>query len=331
MHVRFVAEKTGQLQFTSDIPEHLKTYTLRGARCQAAAGAFGYMLRQQLRVQHFYIQYNRFCFSENEQLTVMREAPLLELQFNLEAPIGYHFERLGNLSFLKSSYNIIYLPALSYELYCEKDVSYQTFSVHFHRDYLFAVASHFSAMSELLQHMRIGQASVLHRLCPAAPIEVLNIIQEILKCKYSGEVLQIYLTARITELLFLCFEQDVLPPLVTSIHLWKTDLDGIEATRRDMLENPQQAFSLAGLALKAGMNKDKLSRGFRMVVGTPLFDYLLQARMSKAKLLLLTTEFSVSDIGYEVGYQDIHSFSKAFKKFYGLSPHQYRKKFERRH
>jgi AraC-like DNA-binding protein len=65
------------------------------------------------------------------------------------------------------------------------------------------------------------------------------------------------------------------------------------------------------------------------VVGTPLLDFLIQSRMSKAKLLLLTTEFSVSAIGYEVGYQDIHSFSKAFKKFYGLSPHQYRKKFDK--
>jgi AraC-like DNA-binding protein len=77
------------------------------------------------------------------------------------------------------------------------------------------------------------------------------------------------------------------------------------------------------------MNKDKLAKGFKLVVGTPIFDYLLQARMSKAKLLLLTTEFSVTAVGYEIGYQDIHSFSKAFKKFYGLSPHQYRKKFDK--
>jgi AraC-like DNA-binding protein len=329
MPVTLVAQKSGAFQFSADIPEYLQPYVVQGSQCQAAEGSFGYILLQQLQAQQFQIQFNRYCFSNNEQINFLSREPMLELLFNLDTPISYHMEGLGNLSFLKSSYNLIYLPVIDNDSYVESNTTYQTLSVQFPFDYLASIASHFPVMNELLKKISMRQPGTLFQLCPGMPVEVLNIIHEILKGKYSGDLLQVYLTARITEMLFLCLEQQVAPASTASIRLWKSDLDGIEATRRDMLQNPHQIFNLPELALKAGMNKDKLSKGFRLVIGTHLYDYLLQARMSKARWLLLTTAYAVSAVGFEVGYQDIRSFSKAFKKYYGLSPQQYRKKFDK--
>jgi len=186
MPVTIVAEKNGVFQFTPDIPERLQSFVVKGANCQVAEGSFGYLLMQQIQAQQFQIQYNRYCFSHNEQINFNAYEPMLVLLFNLEAPAIYHMEGLGNLPFLKSSYNIIYLPALNNDIYIEKDTTYQTFSVHFPYDYLVAIASHFPAMNELLKKISLREPCSLYPLCPGVPAEVQTIIHDIIKGKYSG-------------------------------------------------------------------------------------------------------------------------------------------------
>jgi AraC-like DNA-binding protein len=46
-------------------------------------------------------------------------------------------------------------------------------------------------------------------------------------------------------------------------------------------------------------------------------------RLKKAANYLETGEFSVSEVAYMVGYNDIRYFSTSFKKQFGVSPSQY--------
>ena len=57
-------------------------------------------------------------------------------------------------------------------------------------------------------------------------------------------------------------------------------------------------------------------------------EYLMQVRMSKSKELLRTTSVPIYMVANEVGYKDQLSFSKMFKKRFGISPIEYRKKNE---
>ncbi len=52
--------------------------------------------------------------------------------------------------------------------------------------------------------------------------------------------------------------------------------------------------------------------------------YLTTMRMQKAKALLAGTDRPITDIAFEVGYNDSNYFSTAFRKHEGLSPRQYR-------
>lgn len=57
--------------------------------------------------------------------------------------------------------------------------------------------------------------------------------------------------------------------------------------------------------------------------------YLIDFRMKKAADFLVSTESSVSVISSSVGYHDQFQFSKMFKKTYGISPNEYRKKHKK--
>ena len=50
--------------------------------------------------------------------------------------------------------------------------------------------------------------------------------------------------------------------------------------------------------------------------------------MLEARRLLVYTERTISEIGYELGFSEIQSFSRFFKKEEGLSPIQFKKKYQ---
>ncbi|HQX45751.1 MAG TPA: helix-turn-helix transcriptional regulator, partial [Saprospiraceae bacterium] len=54
--------------------------------------------------------------------------------------------------------------------------------------------------------------------------------------------------------------------------------------------------------------------------GQSPYQYIKQKRMQKANELLKKQSIPLANLATEVGYSDIHSFSKAFKQFFGKAP-----------
>jgi len=60
-------------------------------------------------------------------------------------------------------------------------------------------------------------------------------------------------------------------------------------------------------------------------VGYSPHAYLIKVRLERAKELLITTSFNVSEISFAVGYENPLYFSRMFKKYTGVSPANYKK------
>jgi len=76
------------------------------------------------------------------------------------------------------------------------------------------------------------------------------------------------------------------------------------------------------------LNPAYLSRLFRKETGMSLTDYIVDRRMEKAKEALAKTNVKISDIALSVGYANFSHFSKQFKRSTGLTPQEYRKKYQ---
>lgn len=63
---------------------------------------------------------------------------------------------------------------------------------------------------------------------------------------------------------------------------------------------------------------------FKKHMGISLMKYSKKIRIDRAKVLLLTTNKSILDIGFTLGFYDQSHFSKTFKFFEGMSPSEYR-------
>jgi len=85
-------------------------------------------------------------------------------------------------------------------------------------------------------------------------------------------------------------------------------------------------ISLDLLADKLNLTPGYLSTYFKDKTGRNFSDYLNETRMSRAKRLLREPERRIQDVAAEVGYRNVNSFIRTFKKFAGMTPGEYRKK-----
>ncbi len=74
------------------------------------------------------------------------------------------------------------------------------------------------------------------------------------------------------------------------------------------------------LAKEVAMSESKLKKVFKSVYGLPPYEYYQKQRMQKARVMLLSGNYSIKDIGYTLGYSNLSNFTLAFKKVYDKLP-----------
>jgi transcriptional regulator GlxA family with amidase domain len=90
-------------------------------------------------------------------------------------------------------------------------------------------------------------------------------------------------------------------------------LEAMEAS----LEEP---LSRTHLALVAGVSERHLDRLFLAQVGTALSAYYLERRLERARQLAVQSSLSLLEIGIACGFTRASTFSKSYRRLFGVSP-----------
>lgn len=89
-------------------------------------------------------------------------------------------------------------------------------------------------------------------------------------------------------------------------------------------QNFQNDISIEEIAAHCGVNRSYFGKIFKQSVGKSPQEFLIYYRMTRAAELLKLTSLSIADVGKATGYPDQMHFSRAFRRYYGLSPSQWR-------
>ncbi|MDY3285287.1 MAG: AraC family transcriptional regulator [Eubacteriales bacterium] len=84
------------------------------------------------------------------------------------------------------------------------------------------------------------------------------------------------------------------------------------------------SISLKELALRFSVSTSTVSAAFKPVVNLNFYDYVSRLRMEKAKELLRKSELSIREICRMVGYENEYSFRRAYLRYEGITPSEYR-------
>lgn len=115
-----------------------------------------------------------------------------------------------------------------------------------------------------------------------------------------------------------------LVPVVAERVLSCADTRRLLAARRIIEDRWAEKLTLDMIARAAGLNRAKLTRGFREMFDCSVADAIAEHRLGKAGQMLLSTDLPVSSIGYRCGYLNNASFTRAFARKFGQAPTHYR-------
>ena len=90
-------------------------------------------------------------------------------------------------------------------------------------------------------------------------------------------------------------------------------------------EHFNENISIKEVAEETGFSEKYFINQFKQMLGIPPKQYLIQCRMQHASHMLIHSDCPISDIALDVGYTDVYSFSKAFRKYFDQPPSEFRK------
>lgn len=96
-------------------------------------------------------------------------------------------------------------------------------------------------------------------------------------------------------------------------------------------KNLESDLSLNTVSKIAFFSPFHFHRVFKFITGETLNEFITRQRIEKSALDLLHNNFSTTEIAHKVGFSDISSFSRTFKKYYGVSPTEFIKQNPYRH
>ncbi len=116
----------------------------------------------------------------------------------------------------------------------------------------------------------------------------------------------------------LCQMHDVRPSTIAAHH------EAVERVIRMMHDRLDEPLTLQEMSKIAFISPYHFNRIFRHVTGIPPNQFLYALRLENAKRLLLTTNTSVTDVCFDVGYNSLGTFIRRFTGLVGLSPSRFR-------
>ncbi len=93
--------------------------------------------------------------------------------------------------------------------------------------------------------------------------------------------------------------------------------------------NPQEKISIDQLSSKFPVSRRQFDRRFIKATGNTPVEYVQRVKIESAKKAMETTRKTINEVMYEVGYSDVKAFREVFRKVTGITPLEYRNKYNK--
>lgn len=85
-----------------------------------------------------------------------------------------------------------------------------------------------------------------------------------------------------------------------------------------------EPITLRDIAVAANISQSEAARCFKKNLDVTPFNYLIQYRLEVAKVMLQSSEMSITEIAMQCGFDSVSYFDRVFRKYYWLTPKEFR-------
>jgi AraC family transcriptional activator of pyochelin receptor len=311
-------------RLSRDIPADLTRYRLPGSGASTLANEHLKLLIQEMPAGDSRVFYSIYLVSKKTSLRVQDDTHFLSAYLSLQHDRPIQIAGLGKMLIREGQFNLIYTP--QYDLVSQFDGvrEYITLGIQYDMALLEEWAAYFPQLATFLEKVNEGQPATLLPRPEWITKEMQDVIYRLLHVSLENEPSQKYFTLLVNTLLFHLLHQAVQQLPASNYNHY--EIDSIQAARDMIRKNIRYHFLIREIAQKVGMNEFKLKNGFRELFGNGVYEYLRSERMQTARELLGEPGRSIKEIASLTGYRSVNSFIKAFKKMYGETPGDFRKR-----
>jgi len=267
------------------------------------------------------------CYDRETRYQTSNQDDVVRLHFGLKGDYNFTYRQLGKkYSLIGGHHNIMYAHGADLTIENKSD-EIETFGISFPRQLFIEFADdNDPLLSVFCEQVLDGRESILSENWGSVTSEIQHVIDEIIANPYTGSLENIFLLAKTLELLVLCIDNykranEIRPQYIKT----QTDKKKIIAVRDMLNVQYQNPPNLREIAKNIGMNEFKLKHGFKEVFDSTIFGYITDKRLHHAKLMLQSTDQSIAEIAYYLGYSSPQHFSQQFKKKFAFTPNSVRK------
>ena len=313
-----------EFRFSNEIPADLTRYLVPGYTASAITNEYLKLLVQEFQAANSKVYYAIFLVDKKSSFRIRDEGPFLITYLALQHDRHLEIEGLGKVLIKEGQYNIVYAPRYDVLSAHEDGKDYITLAIQYDLAFLQGWASYFPALAAFLKKVEAGQPAVLLPQPEWMTKEIQDTVYKIMHPTLQEPSQQVYFDLLVKTLLFHLLYQSVLQrPASNYTHY---EVEGIQAAGEMIRKNLRYHFIIRDIAQKVGMNEYKLKNGFRELFGNGVYEYLRTERMQEARALLVDHGRSIKEIAALTGYRSVNSFIKAFKKKFGQTPGEFRKR-----
>ena len=105
--------------------------------------------------------------------------------------------------------------------------------------------------------------------------------------------------------------------------------DGILKAQEFIEKNIQDRISVDELADMVSVGRRSFERRFKQATNNSVLEYIHRVKVEAAKKSFETSRKTINEVMYDVGYNDVKAFREVFRKIAGMSPLEYRSKYNK--
>jgi AraC-like DNA-binding protein len=153
--------------------------------------------------------------------------------------------------------------------------------------------------------------------------DILRTVNDMVKKEEPAAMKSFYYKTKAMELLYHLFTSLKKRDGARNLKLSAKEIKAVYLVRDKIVSSLSTSSTIKELKEIAGMNELKLRKIFTQVFGMGIYDYYQHLRMKEAARLMREERLSVSEAGYEMGFENLGHFTKVFEKHMGKKPKKY--------
>lgn len=164
-------------------------------------------------------------------------------------------------------------------------------------------------------------------------VKVATILNQIQETHENELVRKLYLDGLVQMILAMEIEhhkEDMVNQNELIAKLSRKELTTIKELGDHIREHYDDQFTIEDLTNQTGIPAAKLQEGFKHLYGRTVTDYIKNVRLEVAEELLKTTDLTISEVVYSIGFSSRSYFSKIFREKYHCSPKSFQDSIKQR-